>query len=280
MAQQPVHTTVCCPWSSLCNRSCQVQDLNHIFSRSMWKSLAWSQRHKLQVHWDLTARHGPDMGQGAVLQHGHAPAIERSGWAWLTGTEHPRRTWWDRGEGWEWRATRWLQAKGCTHIYNNNLGDTALLSVIFIPCNWCQEQGTICQQCLGRWDVKALTWGRCGTFPYANQMLNDEERRERAAVKWRCVWPWHGTHVLAPRGWTRRHLVAPCTAWLQQTASSVSLETPFQECFESEPKGFSRSLSSVSHGDDILPGSLSFYVAAGLGFWTTAKTSECTENKR
>lgn len=149
----PVHTTVCCSWSFPCDTSCQVQDLNWICSRSM------SQRHKLGVHWELTARRGPEMGQGAVLQHGHAPATERSGWSWLKGLNTQGRPGWDRGEGWEWRAPRWLHARGSTHIHNN-LGDNALLFL----CDWCQEQGTIYQRCVGRWDVKALAWGRGGTF--------------------------------------------------------------------------------------------------------------------
>lgn len=44
---------------------------------------------------------------------------------------------------------------------------------------------------MGRGDIRALTEDRCSPFLYANQMLSDKQRRERAAVKWRCVWSWH-----------------------------------------------------------------------------------------
>lgn len=91
-----------------------------------------------------------------------------------------------------WRDLSQLQGKGSRHVCDDNLGGTRLFSIIFILCNWCDQEGTHqLPEWVGRGDVKAVTGDRCSTFPSAKQMLSDKQRRGRAAVKWRRVWSWH-----------------------------------------------------------------------------------------
>lgn len=70
----------------------------------MWKFTAWSQRCNWWVHWEGMAKHSPGTGQGAVLQHGCAPAAEGSRWALLTGLHTQGGPGGARSEGWERRV--------------------------------------------------------------------------------------------------------------------------------------------------------------------------------
>lgn len=175
------------------------------------------------------------MGQGAVLQQGHVPATERPGWSWLTGTERPGKGWWRQG----WRvaveSTQVPAAKG-SHTFTGITCETLLFPARFSSCVMVPGARHPLPEVGGEAGCKNTGTGQMWLLPKSSVTRKGEQGQQ-----WNGdVSPWHGTHVLAPR--TRRHLVVPCTAWLQQSPSSVSPETPLQECLESEPEGFSSSL--------------------------------------
>lgn len=75
----------------------------------------------------------------------------------------------------------------------------------------------------GEGERKGTDRGRRGTFPYANQMLNNKQRREKAAVKCRCVWSWHS----CPRAGTE--------GMDKETFGSTLHSLTAANCFQREP---------------------------------------------
>lgn len=202
---------------SASDRSCQVQDLIHIFSRSVWKSLAWSQRRKLGVHWELS---WPWRGSWGCAAAGTCPCHRE------TRVVMAGKGWWGQGGSGE-HPGAWG-----SHTFTGITCETVLFPAWFSSCVMVPGARHPLPEVGGEVGCKNTDTGQMWHLPKFSVTRKGEKEQP-----WNGdVSPWHGTHVLAPR--TRRHLVTPCTAWLQQSASSVSPETHSRNVWSLNQKAF------------------------------------------
>lgn len=147
----------------------------------------------------------------------------------------------------------------------------ALLSVIFILCNCVRSHRWV-----GRWDVKH--WQGADVAPSLMPTKCSVTRKGEKEQQWNADVCDHGTTGIQGTdkeafGGTMHSLTAAncfqCKPW---KAIPGMFGVKNKRLFQLPEFSFSWWWCPS--------GSLSFYVAAGLGFWATGKTSECMEKKK